>query len=211
MSCVFDIANQLLTAANTSLAFCANRSGWLMNDQGLQHSQSMVVCRNLRGLWVLKHWKIRIVYRQWCSNFLRWRRAKIRNENPKVTYLLALVKVVLVAENENDSWKICQRPLLAIYLKISSVGKDKVNNLEFCILKITPIFVFCSKSTHFFFLSLSADAVRFLFGDCRTFYFYLKMKSNFLSVKSYCVYITKPSARASRHFSRVLKNSQVLR
>ena len=53
---------------------------------------------------------------------------KIQNENPKVTYLLALVMVVLVAENENDSWKICQRPLLAIYLKISSVGKDKVNN-----------------------------------------------------------------------------------
>ena len=32
---------------------------------------------------------------------------------------------------------------------ISSVGKDQVNNWEFCELKITPIVCFCSVSTHF--------------------------------------------------------------
>ena len=47
--------------------------------------------------------------------------------------------------------------------EISSVGKDQVNNREFCILKITPIVCFCSVSMHFFILSLSTNALyRFL-------------------------------------------------
>ena len=43
--------------------------------------------------------------------------------------------------------------------EISSVGKDQVNNREFCILKITPIVCFCSVSMHFFILSLSTNAL----------------------------------------------------
>ena len=38
--------------------------------QSPHHSQSKVVtvCRNFFGLWLLKHWKIRIAYRQWRSH-----------------------------------------------------------------------------------------------------------------------------------------------
>ena len=44
----------------------------LMNEwQSLYHSQSMVFCRNFLGLWLLKHWKICIAYRQWRSYFPR--------------------------------------------------------------------------------------------------------------------------------------------
>ena len=41
----------------------------LMNEwQGLIHSlQSNVLCRNFIGLWLSKHWKIRIAHRQWHS------------------------------------------------------------------------------------------------------------------------------------------------
>ena len=33
------------------------------------HSQFMVVCRIFFGLWLLKYWRVCIVYRQWRSNF----------------------------------------------------------------------------------------------------------------------------------------------
>ena len=43
--------------------------------QSLQYAQSnMAVCRNLLGLWLLKHWKIRTAYGWWRSNFPRRRR-----------------------------------------------------------------------------------------------------------------------------------------
>ena len=48
-----------------------------------------------------------------------------------------------------DNWKICHRPILAVYLKDFSVGKDQISNWEFCVLKITPIIWFCIVSTHF--------------------------------------------------------------
>ena len=35
---------------------------------------------------------------------------------------------ILAAENENDNWKIYHSPILAVYRKTSSVGKDQVNN-----------------------------------------------------------------------------------
>ena len=47
------------------------------------------------GLWLLKHWKIRIARRQLRSNFKIWK------EKPKVTYPLALVMAFLATENEN--------------------------------------------------------------------------------------------------------------
>ena len=55
------------SAADTSLAFRATRSSWWMKSKAF-HSQSKVVCRNFFGLWLLKHWKIRIALRLWLSN-----------------------------------------------------------------------------------------------------------------------------------------------
>ena len=43
--------------------------------------------------------------------------------------------------------------------KISSIGKNQANNWEFFILKITLIVCSCSFSTHFFILSLGANAL----------------------------------------------------
>ena len=68
-----------------------------MNEQqSPHHSQSKVVCRNFLGLWRLKHWRIRITYRQRRSNFPR-RERKLT----KVTYSVALLMAFLAAENEN--------------------------------------------------------------------------------------------------------------
>ena len=52
------------SAADTSLAFRATRSGkafTILNPRSF--------FRDFFGLWLLKHWKIRIAYRQWRSNF----------------------------------------------------------------------------------------------------------------------------------------------
>ena len=65
--------------------------------------------------------------------------------------------------------------------KISSVGKDKVNNWEFCKLKITAIVVLLYDSTRFFILNLSANAlIHNFFRGWRSFYFHLFIKSTFL-------------------------------
>ena len=52
------------SAADTSLAFRATRSGKAFT---ILNPRSFV--RDFFGLWLLKHWKIRIAYRQWRSNF----------------------------------------------------------------------------------------------------------------------------------------------
>ena len=68
--------------------------------------------------------------------------------------------VFLVAENENRQLEdLPQADFGRVHENISFVGKEKVNNWEFCEKKATPIVCFCNGSTHFFILSLIADAL----------------------------------------------------
>ena len=68
--------------------------------------------------------------------------------------------------------------------KISSDGKVQFNNWQFCILKIRPIICFWSDSTHPEYANAQS-----LFGDCRSFYFYLLIKSTFfVSEGLLCLY-----------------------
>ena len=64
----------------------SRHSGWLINERrSPHHSQSKVVYRNFFGSWPLKHWKIRIVHRQWRLNFLRiGRKLKYGKKNRKL-------------------------------------------------------------------------------------------------------------------------------
>lgn len=66
-------ANQLLTRHSHS-----RHSVRLINEwQSLHSSRSIVVCRNFLGLWLLKHWNIRIAYRQRRLKFpRRWKLSK---------------------------------------------------------------------------------------------------------------------------------------
>ena len=84
---------------------------------------------------------------------------KIRKEKPEVSSL-TWVMVFLVAENENLQLEdLPQADFGRVHENISFVGKEKVNNWEFCEKKATPIVCFCNGSTHFFILSLIADAL----------------------------------------------------
>ena len=55
------------SAARTSLAFRATRSGWWMNGKAF----TVINSRSFVGLWPLKIRRIRITFRQWRSNFPR--------------------------------------------------------------------------------------------------------------------------------------------
>ena len=74
--------------------------------------------------------------------------------------------VFLVAENENQQLEDSpQADFGREHENISLVGKEKVNNWEFCEKKATPIVCFCNGSTHFFHLeSYRQCALRLLFG-----------------------------------------------
>ena len=73
--------------------------------------------------------------------------------------------VFLVAENENRQLEdLPQADFGRVHENISVVGKEKVNNWEFCEKKATPIVCFCNGSTHFFHLeSYRQCALRLFF------------------------------------------------
>ena len=81
--------------------------------------------------------------------------------------------IFLVAENENRQLEdLPQADFGRVHENISFVGKEKVNNWEFCEKKATPIVCFCNGWTLFFILSFIADALYdFFFADCQTYNF----------------------------------------
>ena len=74
-----------------------------MNErQSLHHSQSAVVCRNFLGLWLLKYWKIPIATDSDVQTFLGGEENQnTKEKKPKLTYLVASVKAIPAAGNEN--------------------------------------------------------------------------------------------------------------
>ena len=78
---------------------------------------------------------------------------------------------------------------MACTWNISSVGKDQFNSWKFYVLKIRPIVCLCNNSTQFSFW-VRQHTLRFLFGDSRSFYCHLLMKSTFLvSEGLLCLYV----------------------
>ena len=101
--------------------------------------------------------------------FLEREEHQIRKEKAKVTYSVALVVAFLRLRTKTTNERFATNWFWPCIWKISFVGKDKINNWEFCILKFLSMVCFCSVPTHFFTLSLSANALlRFLSGDCRS-------------------------------------------
>ena len=79
----------------------------LMNEwQTLHYFQSRVVCRNLFALWLLKHWKIPIAYRQWRSNLPR----RKRNQNMKRKNWKLHIQCLAFLAAENENWQLDDLP-----------------------------------------------------------------------------------------------------
>ena len=135
------------------LAVRLMNEGWI-----LHHSQSKVVYRDFFGLWLLKHWQIRNAYRQQRLNFPR--RGGKQNQKTESYVFSGLGNDISHGwERKLTTGRFATGRFWPCTWKISSVGKDQANDWEFCLLKITPIVCFCSVSTHFFILSLSANAL----------------------------------------------------
>ena len=125
---------------------CLSRHSYmLMNEwKNPHHSQSKVVCRNFLGLWVLKHSKIYITAgRQWLLKFPR------RGRNTE-SYLLSGFGngIFRGSERKSTSGRFAtSRVWMCTWINFGS-WQGKVNNWEFCKLKVTPIVCFFD-STHF--------------------------------------------------------------
>ena len=134
---------------------------WYLQSAAFRLMKMKVFCQNLFGLRRIKHWKIRIAYRQWHSNFpRRGRKRKTGNyvfsgfgngisrgwEQKSTTEIFATGRFWLC------TWKTF------------FVGKDQFNNWQFCILKIRLIVCFCRDSTHVFILSAPTHYLIFMWG-----------------------------------------------
>ena len=130
------------SAAYTSLAPRGQVDGWTAKPSPLSiHGRLSEFSRIICG--GLKRWKIRITYRKWSSNFPRSERKPVyekKNRELRIQWLW--LRHFSRLRTKIDNWKICHKPIWPFTWKISSVGKDKVNEWEFCELKITPIAVF---------------------------------------------------------------------
>ena len=109
----------------------------------------------------IKHWKIRIAYRQWHSNFpRRGRKRKTGN------YVFSGF-----GNGISRGWE--QKSTTEIFAtgrfwpctwNIFFVGKDQFNNWQFCILKIRLIVCFCRDSMHVVILSAPTHYLIFMWG-----------------------------------------------
>ena len=147
-TCV-DIANQLLSR-HSPLPPLGQVGEWTAKPSRFY---IQVVCRSFLELWRLKHYKFRIVDRQWGSNFPR----KGKNQYTKrktESYVFSGFSVSISSgwELKSTTGRFATGRFWLLTWETSSVSKDKVNNWEFCKLKITTIVVFIIMSQHIFHL-----------------------------------------------------------
>ena len=115
---------------------------WLFSIQGrLSESFRLMAAKTL---------KICIAYRQWRSTFLEGE----ENQNTKRKIKSSVFSgfgngISRDWERKATTERFATGRFWPFTRKISSVGKDQVNNWEFYILEITPIVCFCSVSIHF--------------------------------------------------------------
>ena len=93
-------------------------------------------------------------------------------------------------EWKSTTGRFATSKLLPFTWKISSVGKDKVNQWEFCKLKFTTIVVFVINIQRIFLSQeLAPTHSTIVIQGCRFIYFHSFISRLFFSVKGYRVYI----------------------
>ena len=145
---LFDIAHQQLTRLLPSVPFPVRL---MKEQQSFYHSQSLVVCWNFIGSWLLKHWKVRIVYRQWRSNFPKGE----ENQNTKrktESYVLFCFGKGICCRWESTTRRFATSHFFLCTWKISSVGKDRVKKLRILYIKDFAHCCFCNELMQFFYL-----------------------------------------------------------
>ena len=146
--CIFSRVCCNKSAANSSLAFRATWSDWWMNSKAFTILNTRWFVGFYFGLWLPKHWKIRIALRQWRSNFPR-REENQNTERKTESYVFSGFGNGILAAKTTTGRFATGRFWPCIW-KISSFGAEQVNNWEFRMLKIMSTVCFCSAPTHFF-------------------------------------------------------------
>ena len=92
-------------------------------------------------------------------------------------------------ERKSTAGRFASRRFWPCTRKISSIGKDQVNNWEFCILKITPTVCFCSVAPLFSAWALAPTYWTIFIRDLSILLFSYVNKVEFFLVKGCCVHI----------------------
>ena len=131
------------SAADTSLAFSATRSGWWMNNKAFT-ILNISTFLELLELWRRKHFKkICIADKQWGSSFPRRERKPIhKRKTERYEFSGVGVGISLGWEWKSTTGRFAARRFWPFTWETSSVGKDKFNKWEVCKLKITTIVIF---------------------------------------------------------------------
>ena len=128
----YDIFHMCMTSpiSYSHVTRLSHHSVRLMNErQTLHYFQSKVVCRNLFALWLLKHRKIAIAYRQWRSNLPRRKRNQnMKRKNRKLHIHVFGNGISRGWERESTTEWFTKGRFWPCTWKISSVGKDQFNN-----------------------------------------------------------------------------------
>ena len=174
------------SAADTSHAFRATRSGWWMNGKAFTILNPRSFVRIFSDYFCLKtEIFVSTLTDSDVQTFLEREenQKKKRKEKPKVTYLVVLVMAFLAAENENrpledlpqaDFGRVPEWFLLSV--RTNSITKNFVHG------KLGPLFVFVVIQ-RMFSSWVRQRTLRFVFGDCRSFYFHSLIESTFLVSK----------------------------
>ena len=142
---------------------------WYLQSAAFRLMKMKVFCQNFFGLRRIKHWKIRIAYRQWHSNFLEGE----EKEKPEIMYSVALVMAFPAAESENRQLK---------YLPQADFGRAPERFFLWVRTNaITDNFVYWKLGSLFVFVEIQCmysswvrrRTIWSLCGDCRSFYFHL--------------------------------------
>ena len=150
---------------------------WKVNSSPFRSIHSCL--SEFSRIMAAKTLKIRIAHRQWCSNFPRGKKTKIRKERPKFTYSVALVIVSLAAESENRQMEDFPQAYFGCVSEsfLQSVGKKSISNCKFCYWKLRALLVFVVIQRIFHLEPQRHRTLWFLLGDCRSSYFHSSIKS----------------------------------
>ena len=131
------------SAADTSLAFGASRSGWWMNGKAFTILNTSFLSE-LSRIMAAKTRKKSVSLTDWGSNFLRRGRKPIYlKKNRKLHILWLWCQYFSRLRMRINNWKICHKPILAFYLKrLLLLVRTKSINENFVSRKLRPLLVF---------------------------------------------------------------------
>ena len=148
------------SAADTSHAFRATRSGWWMNGKAFTILNPRSFVRIFSDYFCLKsEIFVSTLTESDVQTFLEREENQKKTKRKTESYVFSGFGNGISRgwERKLTTGRFATGRFWPVTWMISSVGKDQFNNWKFCILKIRPIVCFCSDSTHVLILSAPTD------------------------------------------------------